>query len=252
MTLLPAEYFIKPDWPAPTNVKAFTTTRKGGVSQSPFDGFNLAEHVDDDPQSVKQNRQSLVQSLCLPEVPFWLNQTHSNQCVQVKANKPNCSPTNADASYTRQKNQVCVTMTADCLPILLCNKSATFIAACHAGWRGLADGAVENTVTQYQSDPSELMAWIGPAISQQYFEVGIDVKSLFCQQRSENKQYFESNKDAKFQFDFVGLAADKLSRLGVKVYQSGLCSYAEQSQFFSYRRDGQTGRMASLIWIAEQ
>ncbi len=240
---LPNSELIWPDWPAPARVKAVCTTRLGGASLPPFDSFNIAEHVGDAPQIVRQNRATLARMLNLSREPRWLEQTHSTKIVDVDRGDINAQ---ADASFTRQPNQVCVVMTADCLPLLLSNSDGTQVAAVHAGWRGLADGIIENAVRCFAQQDS-LMAWLGPCIGPQAFEVGKEVRT---QLGGPAHCYISHDDPKKVYADLSGLAKTRLSELGVQqIYQSELCTFADQERFFSYRRDGQTGRMASLIWI---
>lgn len=238
------------DWPAPANVHAMVTSRKQGHSHGNFAGFNLADHVGDEPDSVMQNRRSLQQLLeqefALRQQPFWLNQTHSTHCVAWQ-NKPLTLA--ADASYSNQAGQACVVMTADCLPLLLTNRQGSWVAACHAGWRGLANGVIENTLKCYTGDKADLIAWIGPAISTEYFEVGEDVRTIFIKKSADFAQFFDRNNRNRYQFDYIALAQRQLSAFGIQSYGGNLCSYADAERFYSYRRDGQTGRMASLIWF---
>lgn len=239
--------YLAADWPAPANIFAFSTTRFQGSSYGKYDSFNLALHVDDRSENVQLNRQKLVSDLKLDNEPAWLNQIHGNHCIDAEA----ClgELINADASHTNKPRLVCAVMTADCLPILLTDQKGAWVAACHAGWRGLANGVVENTVNQYPGDTQNLMAWIGPAISRQHFEVGKEVEQQFVANSANSAKFFASNNNGRLQFDFIGLAKQRLIELGVQVFGGDYCTYAQQKQFFSYRRDGQTGRMASLIWI---
>jgi YfiH family protein len=250
MTQIKKQSYIEADWLAPKNVKALVTTRLGGVSESIYDSFNLAEHVDDQLSHVKENRLILQKELELAYQPFWLEQVHSSVCV-------NCSDIDlskdkliqADASYSSKPHQVSVVMTADCLPILLTNRQGNWIAACHAGWRGLASGVIQNTINCYAGEKTDLMAWIGPAISQKHFEVGNEVREIFLKLNSQYECFFEANSNQRYQFDFIGLARQLLESMCIDVYGGTLCSYADNKQFYSYRRDGRTGRMASLIWF---
>lgn len=237
---------LHPNWPAPKAIKSLLTTRKGGVSKPPWNSFNLATHVDDNSEHVQHNRALLLSQSDLPDQPQWLHQTHSTKAVDLSQQHQR----HADAAYTHVPNQVAAVLTADCLPILLCNQQATEVAAIHAGWRGLANGIVKNTITAMRSNSNDLMAWVGPAISQPHFEVGKEVQQLFCEKFSFAKRYFQVNKRDRFQADTIGLVIEHLKHLGVKqIYGGNLCSYAQADTFYSYRRDGLTGRMASLIWI---
>jgi YfiH family protein len=226
------------------------TTRKGGFSTAPFDSMNLGEHVNDDPESVLQNRQSLAVNL--PSQPFWLNQVHGTQVLDASLIGPEIP--NADGSFTRKQNNVCCVMTADCLPVLLCNKQGTQVAAVHAGWRGLLEGIIESAVHKFDSNDT-IIAYLGPAIGPQAFEVGGEVKAAFCQRDTDSAQAFQvstnraKNKD-KWLADIYLLARLRLAKLGITAVFGGLdCTFQDSERFFSFRRDGQTGRMASLIWI---
>lgn len=242
--------FIFPNWPAPTNVKALQTTRIGGVSQAPYDSFNLGEHVKDNAMHVAQNRQMLSQFL--PSEPVWLNQIHGIEVVD--AANTTCVP-NADASFTTHKNVVCVTMTADCLPVLLCDQAGTVVASIHAGWRSLCDGVIEATVKQMPAESNQLMAWLGPAIDPNAFEVGSDVRDQFIAQDAQAHLAFVKSNDKYLSNKYYGnlykIATQRLNKLGVlQVYGGDRCTYTEKDHFFSFRRDGDTGRMASLIWLS--
>ncbi|WP_040724776.1 peptidoglycan editing factor PgeF [Thiomicrorhabdus sp. Kp2] len=244
--------FISPNWPVPKNIKAFCTTRKGGESKRPFDSFNLATHVEDDLNTVLQNRQLLQEVAHLPSTPIWLNQQHTDRAISLVADSEFTQPPIADASWAQTPDVVCVVMTADCLPILITDMDGTCVAAIHAGWKGLADRIVSKTIKDLPVEPEKLMAWVGPAISQQHFEVGQDVFDAFIAKDMKHKAYFEIKEQAenKYLADLPGLVTSELNALGVNdVYQSGLCSYDDEEHFYSYRRDGKTGRMASLIWI---
>jgi len=252
--------FISPNWLVPKNIKAFCTTRKGGNSERPFDAFNLATHVEDDLPTVMQNRALLIELANLPSTPIWLNQLHTDKALELGSNSNSlfAEPPIADASWTQTPNIVSVVMTADCLPILVTDIQGTCVAAIHAGWKGLADNIVTKTIQSMPVKPQDLMAWIGPAISKEYFEVGQDVLDAFINNGIENNEntdiqsYFEVKKEVKGKYlaDLPGLVNRELNQLGVnQVYQSGLCSYEDEEHFYSYRRDGKTGRMASVIWI---
>lgn len=242
--------FLRPQWPAPGKVRAFVTTRIGGDSQPPYDAFNLAGHVGDSPNQVAANRQALGTALNLPNEPLWLAQEHTTEVIHWQGQRYE-SPPVADASWTCQSGRVCCVMTADCLPVLISNRSGSVVAAIHAGWRGLLNGVVANTIRQLPDEPENLLAWIGPAISSAYFEVGADVYDGFVEQNVDHAPYFiAAASHGKWYADLPGLAEFELRRLGVaEVTQSGLCSYQDEDLFYSYRRDGQTGRMATMIWL---
>ena len=261
--------WIVPEWPAPRNVQARITTRAGGVSHAPFESLNPASHVGDDPQAVAENRRLLRQGL--PAEPLWLSQVHGNRVVEL-ALPPQSDPAQstpaplqlkgevtpeADASFTRQPGQVCAVLTADCLPVLLCDDAGTVVAAAHAGWRGLAGGVLEATVAAMAVDPGRILAWLGPAIGPDSFEVGPEVRETFVAQHALAGIAFRpalpgtlDESPRKYLADLYQLARIRLAALGVlRVYGGGDCTFKAADRFFSYRRDGQTGRMASLIWF---
>lgn len=247
--------FIVPDWPAPANVKAFQTTRIGGVSQAPYASLNLGSHVGDDPIAVAHNRQLL--SPYLPSEPVWMSQVHGVKAID--ATTVGCM-VEADAAYTSKVNTVCVTMTADCLPVLLCDEAGTIVMAIHAGWKGLLDGVIESTIetmhkTMQNSSPDlapqSLMAWLGPAIGPQAFEVGSEVREAFIAIDSNAALAFQAVSNNKWLGDIYQLARQRLNTIGIsQIYGGGLCTYTDDARFFSYRRDNVTGRMASIIWLA--
>ena len=248
--------FISPNWPAPANVKALQTTRNGGVSPAPYGNFNLGAHVADDALLVAKNRQLL--SLYLPSEPVWVNQVHGIEVID--AAKSTCLQ-NADASFTTQNNVVCVTMTADCLPVLLCDKAGTVVAAVHAGWRGLCDGAIEAAVNKMRVNPGGILAWLGPAIGPNAFEVGDDVRQQFMAQDSQAalafKPHIKTQLNDRWLCDMYLIAQQRLNKLGVtQIYGAGInenyCTYTDEARFFSFRRDNITGRMASMIWLESQ
>lgn len=240
-------HVIKPDWPAPSSIHAFTTTRTGGCSLSPYDSLNLATHVDDELSHVEQNRQWLQQELQLPNQPFWLNQVHST--IVVEANNTVGVPT-ADASFTQTPNIVCTVLTADCLPLLVCDRAGTTVAAIHAGWKGLANGVIEATIKALPVDAKELLVWLGPAIGPKAFEVGEDVFTLFTTHDPDAKLAFNPIDKGRWLGNIYLLAKQRLHALGVShIYGGDHCTYQESEQFYSYRRDNHTGRMASLIWF---
>jgi len=239
--------FFIPDWPVPSQIKSMQTLRSGGKSEGKYNSFNLATHVNDEINAVHLNRDLLNQYL--PSSPYWLNQTHSVDVLELP------SPTlNGDASYTTEKNTVCVVQTADCLPLLVTNREGTIVAAIHAGWRGLLDGVIENTIEKMNISPKKLLVWLGPAISQKHFEVGFDVKNIFCEKHIEAEKAFHLVSDQKWLADIYALAKTSLNLCGIKEIYGGsvsddYCTFANEVDYFSYRRDGITGRMASLIWI---
>lgn len=240
---------IKPDWPAPPTIHAFTTTRLGGFSSMPYASLNLATHVGDDIQAVTKNRQLLQTSLQLPHQPYWLNQTHST--IAVAANTHNDTPS-ADASFTQQAGIVCAVLTADCLPLLVCDKAGTTVAAIHAGWRGLADGVIEATIAQLPVKPADLLVWLGPAIGPTAFEVRQDVRAAFIKHQPDAAQAFVPQTAETWLGNMYLLAQQRLHALGITaIYGGNHCTYRESNMFYSFRRDGHTGRMANIIWIGE-
>jgi len=240
---------IVPQWPAPENIKAFSSCRSDGLSSAEFSSLNLALHVNDDEQLVEKNRQRLISEQAIPNNPVWLNQTHSNKVVELSSIDPASKPISADAAIASLPKQVCTVMTADCLPLLFCNSSGSGVAAVHAGWRGLLNGIIENTINAL-SKPEQLMVWLGPAIGPGEFEVGIEVKAAFIAKNSVFQQAFRLRPNGKYLADIYLLARMILVQQGVtKIYGGEHCTVTENGQFYSYRRDGQTGRMASFIWL---
>lgn len=247
---------LTPDWSgAPDNVGSLLTLRHGGASHAPYDdglsgrnGFNLAAHVGDDPQHVQQNRARLRQHL--PAEPAWLTQVHGIRVVDA-ANATDAPE--ADASITDERGVVCVTLTADCLPVLFCDVKGTVVAAAHAGWRGLADGVLEATVTAMRDQGAdEILAWLGPAIGPQQFEVGDDVLQAFSERDLNPPGAFRAADHApgKFLGDLYTLARAALAQVGVeRIAGGGLCTMTDARRFYSFRRDQTTGRMASMIWL---
>ncbi|HEY0663732.1 MAG TPA: peptidoglycan editing factor PgeF [Thiobacillaceae bacterium] len=237
---------ITPEWPAPAGVKSLMTTREGGVSGPPWSSFNLGDHVGDDPASVAANRARLHQ--ILPAEPGWLKQVHSARVVELGRG----ADLDADASFTRERGQVCAVLTADCLPVLFCDRAGSVVAAAHAGWRGLAGGVLEATVAAMQAPPGEVLAWMGAAIGPAAFEVGEEVRETFVRQHAEAAAAFVPRSEpGKWLADIYRLARIRLDSMGVHaVYGGGRCTFSEAETFYSYRRDGVTGRMASLIWLA--
>jgi YfiH family protein len=241
---MPKPEFIIPDWPAPVHVKALQTTRAGGVSTGKYASLNLGDHVKDDPLHVAHNRQLL--SPMLPSEPVWLQQVHGVRVID--AGTSSCLET-ADASFTTRKDVVCVTMTADCLPVLLCDEAGTAVAAIHAGWRSLCDGVIEATVKTMPVEARKLMAWLGPAIGPDAFEIGGEVREQFIAQDAQAETAFRPHGE-KWLGDLYAIARQRLQALGIEhIYGGGRCTYSEPESFFSFRRDGDTGRMATLIWL---
>ena len=223
--------YIEPIWPAPDHVKAYTTVRKGWTGR----------------QAQTEN-DALETLLALPTAPLWVTQKHT--AIAIEATPENKEHI-ADATFTSQPNRVCVVLTADCLPLLICDQEGTQVAAIHAGWRGLANGVIEATVQALQQPAHNLLVWLGPAIGPQKFEVGRDVYDLFTQTHPESMTAFTPHQEEKWLADLYKLARIRLQKQGIsRIYGGNFCTYTQEDLFFSYRRDkGNTGRMASLIWI---
>lgn len=238
--------FVAANWPAPEHVVAGTTVRTGGKSRSPYDSWNLGIHAGDSREAVIKNRERLAARLDLPGEPAWLRQVHGDR--SVPADTAQDEP-EADGSWTSSTGVVCVVLTADCLPVLLCDREGRTVGAAHAGWRGLSAGILENTVAAMSVPAESLMAWLGPAISQPAFEVGPEVREAFLDTDSAAASAFQRNAAGRWQADLYELARQRLVRTGVSaVYGGGRCTFREEGQFFSYRRDGQCGRMASVVF----
>lgn len=248
--------WITPDLPAPAQVKAAASLRTGGVSEGPFTSLNLGSHVGDDPSAVAENRHLLRAALSLPTEPTWLNQVHGINVIDAGAygrreNIASDAPPTADASFAVGAGSVCVVMTADCLPVLFCDMRGTRVGAAHAGWRGLAGGVLGATIEALAVPSSQLMAWLGPAIEPDAFEVGDEVRDRFLQLDHANAAAFAANARGRWQADLYRLAGNELARLGVTaVYGGGFQCFADSKRFFSYRRASRTGRMATLVWLA--
>jgi len=243
--------YIIPNWPAPPRIRAVVTTRYGGVSLSPYHTFNLAEHVGDNPIAVTKNRAILKATLQLPAEPLWLQQIHGCGVAIVGQDQCECT---ADAAVANSAGQVCVVLTADCLPLLLCDQEGSTVAAIHAGWRGLAKGIIETTVRKLKVRPQQLLAWLGPAIGPTAFEVGHDVRDTFIAADSEAATAFQPSPRSPYAWlaNIYTLARLRLHQQGVTHISGGeFCTVTDTERFFSYRRDGGiTGRIATLIWIA--
>lgn len=241
--------YITPTWPAPKNIKAYTTTRIGGNSQPPFSSFNLGSKTKDNPNDVLSNRKQLSLELNLPNEPFWLEQKHTNIALRIdKDSKYNNSPT--DASFTTDTNTVCTVLTADCIPILICDSDGTIVAAIHAGWKGIANGIIEKTIKNMNINPLKLLAWLGPAIGPNAFIVQHDFYEIFYNQNPETKSAFKIYEN-RFLANIYELARIYLKLSGVgKIFGGEFCTYTQENLFYSFRRDKEkSGRMASLIWI---
>lgn len=242
----PAELVvIKPDWPAPARVRAAQSTRLGGISQAPFDSLNLAVHSGDDRQLVAENRRLLAERLQLPAEPVWLQQVHGIEVVSAAERGAV-----ADAVWADRPGQVCAILSADCLPVLFCDFAGQVVAAAHAGWRGLAAGVLEATIEAMQRPPAQLMAWLGPAIGAQAFEVGEEVRQQFLAVDATASDCFQATTNGRWLADLVALAQLRLVRAGVTaIYGGEHCTVRQHELFYSYRREGRTGRMATLVWL---
>ncbi len=241
---------LRPEWPAPKGIHACSTLRVGGISQAPFDALNLGSHVGDDSHAVTENRRRLQQQLQLPQAPQWLNQIHTTQIIKAPAIVDDAPPT-VDAIWSDAEDRVCAVLTADCLPLLYCSLDGRYIAAAHAGWRGLAAGIVEQTLETLPVKAEQVMVWLGPAIGAQAFQVGAEVVQAFVQQHAEDEAAFKVDGD-RWLADIYQLAKNRLYRMGVQqIYGGEHCTFSDE-RFFSYRRENQTGRMATLIWRSKQ
>jgi len=242
--------YLQPNWSAPKHIKAYSSTRVDGKSVDVYASMNLGAHVGDDDQRVTANRKKLNLDLSLPSEPLWLNQVHSTTLVNLDL--PIATPADgsrlltADGSYSKNSQTVCVVMTADCLPLLLSNRKGDQVAAVHVGWRGLAKGVIEKAVAQFACAPDEIIAWAGPCIGPDKFEIGMDVRH----QLGGNDDCYLIGKNNKLFANLYLLCEQRLKAAGVTTYShAAMCTYSDKAQFFSYRRDGRCGRMASLIWI---
>lgn len=245
-----------PDWPAPATVHAAVSTRAGGVSPAPWDSLNLGTHVGDDPARVRENRarlQAALAAIAPAQAPQWLNQVHGTRVVEAEPDagrRAGWLP-DADAVTTTRAQLPCVVMTADCLPVFFCDRAGTRVAVAHAGWRGLCEGVLEATLAVFP-DPAQVLAWLGPAIGPDAFEVGGEVRDAFLARQAGAAVHFRpSPNDGRFLADIYGLARLRLAAAGVTAISGGgLCTFSDGERFFSYRRDGQTGRLAAAIWLA--
>jgi YfiH family protein len=228
-------------------VRALVTMRGGGVSLPPWDSLNLADHVGDDSAAVAENRRRLRVQLALPDEPVWLQQVHGCSVVDADEGAAGCR---ADAAVAAQPGRVCGVLTADCLPVVFCDRAATVVGVAHAGWRGLAAGVLEQTVARLGRPARELLAWLGPAISPQAFEVGDEVRSAFVTHDPQAAACFLPSPRGRWLADLYGLARLRMQQAGVAaIHGGGLCTFSDAARFYSYRRDGVTGRLASLVWL---
>lgn len=243
---------IHPDWPAPRGVRALVTTRAGGVSSGPYAGLNLGSHCGDQPQAVLENRRRLAS--LLPAAPVWLRQVHGSAVLRADewadGSDPSCAEPEADAAIATRTGVVCAVMVADCLPILLCSERSETVAAIHAGWRGLSAGVIENTLDLLGA-PESLLAWFGPAIGARSYEVGGEVRAAFIRRDPDLEKVFAPARPGHWLLDLYAAARSRLQVCGVRsesIYGGGFCTRSDARRFFSYRRDGVTGRVAALIW----
>lgn len=250
-----SDFYFTPDWPAPANVQTLITTRQGGISKPPYDGFNLGLHVGDEVAAVTHNRQMLSDTADDKLEFQWLKQVHGNK-VLVLEQETVPESTEADAIFTRQPELACGVLTADCLSVFFCSEDGAEIAVAHAGWRGLASGVLENTIDKFEAEPKNLLVYLGPVIGPCHFEVGDEVKEAFLDMdldeifNQEDLLFQAGETKGKWMADLYALARIILSAKGLtQIYGEPLCTYCEFDRFYSYRRDGATGRFASLIWM---
>jgi polyphenol oxidase len=245
--------WVEPDWPAPGRVRALSTFRSGGVSLAPYASLNLGGHVGDEPVAVAENRRRLAAAAGLPSEPVWLAQVHGIAVADLDATLgvgQGAATFTADAAFTRQPGRICAILTADCLPVLLTDETGGVAGAAHAGWRGLAAGVLEAMVRAMGEPPGRLMAWLGPAIGIEHFEVGVEVRETLLQADPGAEGAFALNARGRFMADLAALARRRLQALGVgRIDGGGQCTHADAGRYFSYRRDGITGRQATLIWL---
>jgi len=243
--------WLIPDWPAPAAVRALSTFRGGGVSTGRYASLNLGDHVGDDPERVAENRRRLRVAARLPGEPAWLRQVHGVSIADLDgpaSGEAGAAPA-ADGSVTRQRGRVCAILTADCLPILLAADSGRAVGAAHAGWRGLAAGVVEAAVRSLGEPPDSILAWLGPAIGPRRFEIGPEVREALLKGDPGAGDWFERGSGDRYLASLPGLARRRLERLGIgRIYDAGECTHELGNRYFSHRRDGETGRQASLVW----
>ncbi len=238
---------VEPDWPAPDSIRAVSTARAGGASKAPYASLNLGTHVGDRTDAVNANRKLLSDHLGLTDHPRWLNQVHGNMIVSAE---DVVTPVSADGSITSALQVVCAVMTADCLPILLCDNSGIHVGAVHGGWRSLAGGVIEAAVAAFVArgaDPGNMLCWLGPAIGPGAYEVGPEVRDALYGQNDVDAM--TANSGGRWQLDLYALARIRLRQCGItRAFGGDFCTYTDSERFFSYRRDGVCGRQATLIW----
>jgi len=244
--------WIQPEWPAVPRVRAVCTTRHGGISTGPYSSMNPADHVGDDPEAVRSNRRRLREVLQLPAAPCWLQQVHGTTVIDAAAAGARDATPVADAAWCSQPGVVCAVLTADCLPVLLCDTAGRHVAALHAGWRGLAAGVIEQTIEAMQQPGKRLLAWFGPAIGPGAYTVGDEVREIFLEHDRQAEAAFQPGPGGSWMADLYRLARQRLADRDVTaVYGGRECSYTDAERFFSYRREAVTGRMATLIWLQD-
>lgn len=242
--------WIEPQWPAPAGVRVVSTLRSAGVSAAPYESLNLGDHVGDSAVAVAGNRQRLAAAAGLPSEPMWLTQVHGIEVADLDAVMGVKAPGSADAAFTRRRGRVCAILTADCMPVVLAADSGDLVGAVHAGWRGLAGGVIEAAVRALKVPPARLLAWLGPAIGPAHFEVGAEVRETLLKGDLGAAAAFAPNARGRFMADLAQLAHRRLAALGVdRIYGGGHCTFADADSYFSHRRDGVTGRQATLIWL---
>ena len=244
--------WLTPEWPAPPRVRALSTLRGGGVSAVPYASLNLSTHVGDFPAAVDENRRRLRMAAQLPSEPAWLAQVHGTEIKDLDVPDATATAAAADGAVSRRPGRVCAMLTADCLPVLFAAESGDAVAVAHAGWRGLAGGVLEATVRALGVAPRTLLAWFGPAIGPRHFEIGPEVRDELLRGDPDAHGAFEVNARGRFMADLSALARSRLARLGVeRVYGGTECTHSHPDKYFSHRRDGPTGRQATLIWLSE-
>jgi YfiH family protein len=249
--------WLVPRWAAPARVRALSTFRTGGASRGAYGTLNLADHVGDAPEDVAENRRRLRLAADLPAEPVWLRQVHGNAVRDLDRDGPNLEGAGYDAAVTREASRVCAILTADCLPVLFASVDGSAVAAAHAGWRGLAAGVLGATLRALALPPTQVLAWIGPAIGAPHYEVGEEVRAALVATDPGAAAAFTRNDRGRFQADLVGLARRQLAELGLREIQAAepalACTYAQAGRFFSHRRDAGadsgTGRQGTLIWL---
>jgi YfiH family protein len=239
--------WLVPDWPAPARVRAFVTTRAGGVSRGEYFSMNLGNRSGDEPADVERNR--LIVRAHLPAQPRWMAQVHGADVADLDRLGDDDVPT-ADAATTGLPGRVGVVLTADCMPLFLCDEGAQRVGVAHAGWRGMAAGVIEKTVEALHADPARVMAWMGPTIGPSAFEVGAEVRAAFLAADADASAAFTQHKPDKYMADLYALARLRLRRAGVRrIHGGGFCTHGEADRFFSYRRAQESGRMGAFIWM---